>query len=86
MDLKKRTQLAVQSANEIVGTQLSQGQRDALTKVFEDIVIDALRESAASCSKAAQHCCQHDLDMAHKVALEVKQANSALVANLSSLR
>jgi len=86
MDLNKRTEKAVQDAGEIIGATLSAGQREALRKVIEEVVIDAMRECAAKCHQAARDCCSHDLDMAQKVAKEVEQAHSALVANLSSLR
>ena len=84
--MNKRTEKAVQDASEIIGAPLSEGQREALSKVVEGVVIDAMRECAASCRQAVHDCCSHDLDMAHKVAKEVEQAHSALVANLSSLR
>jgi len=86
MDLNKRTQKAVQDASAIIGTTLSEGQREALGKVVEEVMIDAMRECVAKCHQAARDCCSHDLDMAQKVAKEVEQAHSALVANLSSMR
>jgi len=86
MDLNARTQKAVRDAGEIVGTELSAEQRKALAKVIEGVVIEAVRESAASCGKAAQACCSPDEDMAHKISREVKAAREALIANLSSLR
>jgi hypothetical protein len=86
MDLGKRTQLAIQDAGKIIGVPLSAEQRAALTKVLEELVVESMREAAASSIRAAQDCCSHDLDMAHKIALEVEQAHAALIANLSSLR
>lgn len=86
MELKKRAQEAVGQIAEIVGQELSPGQRQAIDAVIEDLVIEALRESAASFGHAATACCSEDEDMAHKIAREVEQARAALVANLSSLR
>jgi len=86
MELKKRVQQAGGEIAGIVGQELSPGQRAAIDKVIEALVIEALRQSAASCSRAAAACCSEDEDMAHKIAREVDQARAALIANLSSLR
>jgi hypothetical protein len=86
MDLNKRTQQAIEDTGKIVGVQLNADQRTALKKVIEGVVVEAMREAAASSSRVAQKCCSHDLDMAHKVAQGVEQAHTALIANLSSLR
>jgi hypothetical protein len=86
MELKKRAHQAVGEIIGIVGGELLPEQRRAVEKVVEELLVDALRESAASTTQAATACCPEDEDMAHKIALEVKQAQVALVANLSSLR
>ena len=86
MELKKRARQAVAEIAGIVGQNLSPAQREAIDKVIEGLVIDALRESAASYGHAASSCCAEDQDMAHKIAREVEQVRIALVANLSSLR
>jgi hypothetical protein len=86
MDLNKRTQRAIEDTGKIVGVPLSVEQRAALEKVIEGVVVETMREAAASSSRAAHNCCSHDLDMAHKVARQVEQAHTALIANLSSLR
>ena len=81
MDLKKRAQQAVREIGEIVGKELSAGQRDAVDKVVEELVLEAMRECAASYAHAAQACCSEDEDMAHKIAREVEQAHQGLIAN-----
>lgn len=86
MELKQKAQEAVDRIGTIVGADLSADQRKAVDAVIEDLVIEAMRECAATCGHAASACCSEDEDMAHKVAQEVKQAQEALVANLSSLR
>ena len=86
MNLKKRAELAVKDIAKIVGGELSADQRDALDKVIGDLMADALRACASSTTEAATACCPEDRDMAHKIAQEVKLAQIALVANLSSLR
>lgn len=86
MELKKKAQKAVSDIEEIVGAEFSPGQKDAIDKVIEDLVIEAMRECEASYGHAARHVCSEDEDMAHKIVREVEQAREALIANLSSLR
>ncbi len=45
-------------------------QTKQITKIIEQAMIDAYRDSAESCVKAAQECCGPDLDLAHKIADE----------------
>jgi len=86
MDLTKRAQQAVADIVDIVGQDISPGQREAIGKVIGDLAVTAMRECAASCGTAAAACCSQDEDMAHKIAREVDRAKSALIANLSALR
>ena len=86
MDLNERTQQAVRDTGELMGITLSENQHRALTKVMQDLVVDVMRECAASCGHAARACCSEDEDMAHKIAREMERAQQALVANLNSLR
>ncbi len=86
MDLKKRAEEAVDKIGEITGSELSAGQRKAIDKLVEDLVIEAMRECAAKYGHAAAACCSEDEDMAHKIAREVENTQNALIANLGSLR
>ena len=86
MDLKQAAQQVVEDIGEIVGSELSAGQREALDKIVKKLMIEAMRECAASYGHAATNCCSEDKDMAHKIAREMEQTREALIANLSSLR
>lgn len=86
MELKKKAQKAVWDIEEIVGAQFSLGQKEAIDKVIEELVIEAMRECEASYGHAARHVCHEDEDMAHKIADQIGQAREALIANLSGLR
>ena len=86
MNLKDRSQEAVQAAREVLGAELSEEQKAALSKVIEAAMADAMRETAQHSGEAALACCSHDKDMAHKIADEIERSNQALIANLSSLR
>ncbi len=86
MEMKQRAHQAVGEIVGIAGGDLLPEQRAAIEKVVGDLLVEALRECAASCGDAARACCPEDEDRAHKIAREVRQAQEALVANLSGLR
>jgi len=86
MELKKKAQKAVWDIEEIVGAKFSPGQKEAVDKIIEDLVIEAMQECEASYGHAARNCCSEDEDMAHKIGREIGQAREALIANLSGLR
>ena len=86
MNLKDRSEAAVQQAGEALGADLSEDQRAALAMVIQQAMADAMKETAARSGEAARNCCSHDQDMAHKIAEQIQQSHKALIANLSSLR
>ncbi len=84
--LAERADEATRSVFEAMGVSPTPDLTKQITKIIEQAMIDAYRHSAESCVKAAQECCSPDLDLAHKIANEIKRANTALIANLSSMR
>ncbi len=86
MELKQKVQKAVLNIEEIVGATFSPGQKEAIDKIIEELVIEAMRECEASYGHAARNCCSEDEDMAHKIGREIEQAREALIANLGGLR
>lgn len=64
----------------------SEVQAKRVAKIIERAMIDAYRDCTERCINVAVDCCEEDRDMAHKLADEIRRANTALIANLSSLR
>ena len=81
-----RAEEAAKIVFEDVGVNPSPDQTEQIAKIIEQAMIQAYRDSAESCAKVAQQCCSPDLDLAHKIAEEIKRSNIALIANLSSMR
>ena len=83
-----RTQ-AEQTARAVVDT-LDAAPSDAQSKRIADLIeraiIDSYRDAAGHCATVARESCGADKDLGHKVADEIRRANIALIANLSSLR
>ena len=86
MNLKDRSQKAVQEACKAMGAEVSAEQQEVVVGIIEAAMADAIRETAMQSGEAVRSCCSHDLDMAHKIAEEIQRSQAALIANLSSLR
>ena len=84
--LADRAGEATRSVFEAMGVSPTPDQTKQITKIIEQVLIDAYRNSAESCVKAAQESCSPDRDLAHKIAAEINRANMVLIANLSSMR
>lgn len=83
-----RTQ-AEQTAQAIVDTldaAPSAAQSKQIADLIERAIIASYQDAAGHCAKVAREFCSADKDLAHKVADEIRRANIALIANLSSLR
>ena len=83
-----RTQ-AEQTAQAVVDTldaAPSAAQSKQIADLIERAIIDSYQDSAGHCAKVAREFCRADKKLATKVADEIRRANIALIANLSSMR
>ncbi len=83
-----RTQ-AEQTAQAIVDTldaAPSAAQSKQIADLIERAIIASYQDAAGRCAKVARDFCSADKDLAYKVAAEIRRANIALIANLSSMR
>jgi hypothetical protein len=86
MQFRERAQEAAKNLYGILQTAPSAELEAQVVKVIEQTMIDTLLEEGERCAKVAMDCCSPDRDLAHKVADKIRQANTALIANLSSMR
>ncbi len=86
MSFREQADKATTAAAAALGATPSPEQAKAAADVIERAIIDSYRDAASRCAKVASECCAADRDLAHKVAEEIRRANIALIANLSSLR
>ncbi len=86
MSIRPRAEKAAQAIIGLLGTDASTEQTAAVVKTVEAAMIDAYRDCTERNAKAALSVCEEDLDKAHKIAEEIRRANIALIANLSSMR
>ncbi len=86
MSFREQADKAAQAVAEAYGAAVTPEQAKAAADVIERAIVESYRDAAARCAKVASECCAEDRDLAHKVADQIKRANTALIANLSSLR
>jgi hypothetical protein len=80
---------AKQATKDVLGAIQFSGspaQAEEVTRIIEKAMIDSYRDCTERCVHMAMDCCSEDRDLAHKIADEIRRANTVLIANLSSLR
>ena len=82
--LRERAEETTAVVQEILGVS-SDGISKEVAIAIEQ-AIKALLEERNRCADVAFNCCDEDKDKAHKVAEEVRRINTALMANLGSMR
>ncbi len=86
MSLRSRAEEVTNAVVELLGTTVAPEKSQAIVKIVEKAMIDSYRDCTERNTHVAVACCQEDTDRAHKIAEEMRRANTALIANLSSLR
>ncbi len=86
MSFREQADKAVRAVAEAFGATPTPEQAKAAAAVIERAIIASYQDAAERCAKVASDCCAADRDLAHKVADRIQRANTALIANLSSLR
>ena len=86
MSLKTLTTNAIKQINETVSVPLTETDNEAIRKIIEVALLEAVNQTTARYKDATNLCCGPDADMAHKIADEMNRAKHALFANLMSMR
>lgn len=86
MDFRERARSAAKNVSGIIQSAPADELEQQVAAVIERAMIDAVLEDGERCVKAAVNCCSADKDLAHKITDEIRRSNTALIANLSSLR
>lgn len=86
MNFRNRAERAAVEIGGLLKANPDAAQTKAVADAIEKEIIEAVLAESERCVKVARSCCASDLDKAHKIAEEIKQTHTALIANLSSLR
>lgn len=83
--LRDRADETTRKVQKILGVSPEAHPKE-VADAIEKTIIKALLEERHRCADVALKCCEEDMDKAHKIADEIRRINTALVANLSSMR
>ncbi|MCP4330713.1 MAG: hypothetical protein GY791_20150 [Alphaproteobacteria bacterium] len=86
MRFRERADATVKSIAGGLNLDLSDSQVKQMTDIVEQAIIDEAREERERCATVAHHCCREDMDLAHKTARTIREANEALITNLMAMR
>ena len=86
MTFKDRANDTAREVFRILGLVPTKDQAGAVAVRIERALVQSAVESAQHCAKVALDCCPEDRDIAHKIARGLRQAEQALITNLSALR
>lgn len=86
MAFKDYAEKAAAKACEVLEAGPSADQASNVVHIIEEAIIGAVLEERERCADVALGCRSADRDMAHEIAAGIRQANAALIANLSSMR
>ena len=83
--LRERAEAATKEVQEILGVTADTHPKE-IADALERTIINALLEERQRCANVAYKCCKDDQKKAQMVSEEINRINTALVANLSSMR
>ncbi len=83
--LRERAEAATKEVQDILGISEDTHPKK-IADALERTIINALLEERRRCADVALKCCEDDREKAQIIAEEINRINTALVANLSSMR
>lgn len=86
MDLKDRAEITAQAVCEVLHAEPPKTLRSQVTKIIENAMLNAVLDDGERCTKLIMDRCGADRDLAHKIAEDIRRAQTALITNLSSMR
>lgn len=86
MSLKNISEKALNEINDITTSGLSDKQKQQVSAVLEQALLQAVEQIHASHRQATVNCCGPESDLAHKIQNEASKALDALTTNLMAMR
>ncbi len=86
MSITDHADAAVSDIAEALGAAPSEDLAKDMNRIILQAIIDAVLEERSRCVTVAANVCSADKDLAHKIADEIRLNETALIANLSSMR
>ena len=65
---------------------LSDEEKDQIGRQVSRLLLKTVEKTTENHIRAAASCCEHELDLAHKIQAEINRKKDALISNLKALR
>ena len=76
---------ATEKASAAIGATLSDSEREAVTKVIDDAITEAVRRTMVECQDAAARCADGD-QLKKKIVIEINKSATAQFPDMGSTR
>ena len=86
MKADKIVKANVKKIRKAVGAELSDKDLEMITMILSDMAVELISGTADRCTKKVMQMYPPRTDLAHAITDDVKRAQTALVANLQSMR
>ncbi len=86
MEINAQATEMAETIFEILEVTPSEERFRQVRRLIEHELVERVRETEERHAKVAKDCCPADDDLAHKIARAIRKSNTALIANLGSLR
>jgi hypothetical protein len=86
MDLAELSNRVTKDLNNAISAELTVEERAAISKIVQQALLDASRQTYKECREAAVACCGHEADLAHKIQEQMDKKRLVLIANLMGMR
>lgn len=86
MNISENAKSTAAAVCALLGVDPDQEHLRAVSRVIERSIINAVLNEAERYTHVVMSCCSADLDLARKLAGEIRHSNDALIANLTSMR
>tara|TARA_B100000315_G_C14202402_1_gene418242 strand:+ start:345 stop:608 length:264 start_codon:yes stop_codon:yes gene_type:complete len=83
--LRERAEKTCREVQDILGVSTGDHPGE-IAEAIEQAIIRALVEERQHCADKALESCAKHTDKAHQISEEIRQVNSVLISNLSSMR
>ena len=65
---------------------LTPEEREEIGKHVSALLLKTVEKTTKNHIEAAASCCEHELDLAHKIQAEINRKKEALISNLKAMR
>lgn len=86
MNISENANSTASAVCALLGVEADEERLRQVSRLIERSIINAILNQAERYTHVVMNCCSPDLDLAHKLAAEIRSSNQALVANLASMR